>query len=126
MFAEDAELSEHKIYAQDVYDEITDVWFDILSSDIAEFAYFDPIHAGDLFFSWLSGKKSLNGRMKNEFVNDEAIFYAAERLSDCLYDSVIDEIVSTNCLRSLFPVKVKKISKFNLYQTLLYERQRLS
>lgn len=126
MLNEDTEMSEHKVYAQDVYDEITNAWLDILSSDIAEFAYFDTIHAGDLLFSWFDGKKSKNGRMKNEYLDDTTIKYAAERLSDCLYNVVIDEIVKKDCLRTLFHIKVKRLSKSSLLQSLLYERHRLS
>lgn len=118
-----------KIDAYTIYELICDNWFPILTSDIACFYNFNNIHAADLFFSWLKGKKSTNG-MKSTEINmtdldgttlQQQIKNAATILSKHLYSYVCENIPKKS-LVTLFNPFNRNLNEHSLCLCLLHQR----
>ena len=123
MSVEETDFVYEEVDAYEIYERMSDAWFDILQSDISVFAYFDAIHPADVFFSWLNAFEG-DGIINNEFIQRPDVEDIGYCLAWHMYNA-ITEIMSKKILHNTFQPKNNKLTVKSLYRSLLYERQKL-
>ena len=123
MSVEDTDFVYEEIDTYEIYERMSDAWFDILQSDISVFAYFDPIHPADIFFSWLNAFEG-EGIIDNDFLPRQDVEDIGFCLASHMYRA-ISKIMSKSLLHTVFKPKNTNLTVKSLYRSLLYERQKL-
>ena len=125
MLFKDTQVVKEQINAQNIYQNIIDNWYSILTSDMGIYVCVDVIHPADIFYSWLKVEYSLTGVMKDDIVEEDTIRYTCRRLSQYMYNYISTYTCKIN-IETLFTVKARALTADTLYRSLLYQRQKLN